>query len=576
MPSKLRRRKRSHTPTQAVPNKKPRSSKRQVDTIDIRDDPKPTKAGKPRITLTISSKRNQRALARLPTRVDTIFRQQMPIEIHQMIAEYLPEDADVTSYASICKSSYASISASVWCKRYANTFDAVGNNTPEQIMKKYMFRRQVTLSQPIFDVVPHRRHLEAMGQMEDNSENQRWCLEMLKELILESDARMGYDEEGNVAVIGLNLQYIKELIDWKWPNANGRGHTDIMTRCPLAMSQGNLANADGILPLIMVIQSCLISFLLRPGTCDGTAVHFDDSQRQAYTCRIQEPLFKGIYKQHLNVHWVLNVANFFKLHLKARNEGLFYNVYHDLTPDQLPQHWLGKIKSGTQEFGSHWKGAYTFLDEDALVAMRSNARSEDPYMDEINDGHELLQDLTIFFDEDRFPSTKWPTQWQMFLRSDPFKGVPNTALEDTPTRRTRSRSIKDKTKPVTPVFKNFFGSGVDGKMSRFFGCLHSVPAQQGIHGFQRVTMMKFFPDDNGDYDENQVWAYEGCVLPGGRIILGRWWAVRDEIFGERIPLTGPFIFWNVESSDAEVRVTGNEAMEFLHSINDPLMMGDFQ
>jgi len=38
-----------------------------------------------------------------------------------------------------------------------------------------------------------------------------------------------------------------------------------------------------------------------------------------------------------------------------------------------------------------------------------------------------------------------------------------------------------------------------------------------------MTMMKFYREDNGDCDMESLWAYEGVVLPGGQIILGRWW-----------------------------------------------------
>ena len=38
------------------------------------------------------------------------------------------------------------------------------------------------------------------------------------------------------------------------------------------------------------------------------------------------------------------------------------------------------------------------------------------------------------------------------------------------------------------------------------------------------------------------WAYEGVVLPGGMIMLGRWWSPLDET--KRC--MGPFVFWNVD------------------------------
>lgn len=54
--------------------------------------------------------------------------------------------------------------------------------------------------------------------------------------------------------------------------------------------------------------------------------------------------------------------------------------------------------------------------------------------------------------------------------------------------------------------------------------------------------------DGADVDDG-CWAYEGVVLPGGKIVLGRWWSPLDEA-GER-EWMGPFIFWNVRGGEDE-------------------------
>lgn len=96
--------------------------------------------------------------------------------------------------------------------------------------------------------------------------------------------------------------------------------------------------------------------------------------------------------------------------------------------------------------------------------------------------------------------------------------------------------------------------------------------QQGIHGFQRLTMMKFYTkrDENGEeeYDPSQVWAFEGCVLPGGRIVVGRWW---DSLSDPNVFTTqsGPFLWWNVDRSAATVPIRKEEAFEFLDTFSDP-------
>jgi hypothetical protein len=36
-------------------------------------------------------------------------------------------------------------------------------------------------------------------------------------------------------------------------------------------------------------------------------------------------------------------------------------------------------------------------------------------------------------------------------------------------------------------------------------------------------------DDDAALREDNLWAYEGVVVPGGRLILGRWWSANDEV-----------------------------------------------
>ena len=61
------------------------------------------------------------------------------------------------------------------------------------------------------------------------------------------------------------------------------------------------------------------------------------------------------------------------------------------------------------------------------------------------------------------------------------------------------------------------------------GWLNPLPPQSGIPGWQRITFMKHFMEDFDQVDQDNLWAYEGVVLPGGRIILGRWWLASGRV-----------------------------------------------
>jgi hypothetical protein len=74
------------------------------------------------------------------------------------------------------------------------------------------------------------------------------------------------------------------------------------------------------------------------------------------------------------------------------------------------------------------------------------------------------------------------------------------------------------------------------------GRIHSIPPQAGIPGWQRLVMVKFDADlDDPGIDD--LWAYEGVVLPGSHMILGRWWFPGDDPLADGGSYCGPFIFW---------------------------------
>ncbi|KAL9101466.1 MAG: hypothetical protein Q9163_003281 [Psora crenata] len=147
----------------------------------------------------------------------------------------------------------------------------------------------------------------------------------------------------------------------------------------------------------------------------------------------------------------------------------------------------------------------------------------------------------------------------------------------------------------------FSGSGKDYGPFHCTGILHNLPPQFDIPGWQRVTLMKYlvqsdsisaslgassspsptfsatssilsassnasgmsappsdhagnpfgYHEDGGDDEDvmldEHCWCYEGVVLPGGKIILGRWWQPLEE-GGEQRNM-GPFIFWNVPDDE---------------------------
>jgi len=144
------------------------------------------------------------------------------------------------------------------------------------------------------------------------------------------------------------------------------------------------------------------------------------------------------------------------------------------------------------------------------------------------------------------------------MNSDPYFELDNT-------RNTTKR----------PEVKEFWGTSRGFRTGHVFGRIHCVNNQVGLHGWQRVTMFKCFEDSTGGYDGDSVWVYEGVVLPGGRIILGRWNHPSADPTDPDSHFSGPFIFWNVEHSSAEPPIEPEDAWRFGEKIDDPLFEGLF-
>lgn len=158
-----------------------------------------------------------------------------------------------------------------------------------------------------------------------------------------------------------------------------------------------------------------------------------------------------------------------------------------------------------------------------------------------NEKFELLQ-----FDFTPADLPHWPEAFSDYLDSYPPRGATPTASHI-----------------------QFAGTGHNPAFFNCSGVIHAIAPQHGIPGWQRITMMKKWtkfdpalsdsqfpqPDDasgkgfalysKGDAEDRVVdercWAYEGVVLPGRMIMLGRWWSPTDQT-GEMLE-TGPWILW---------------------------------
>ncbi|TGO20327.1 hypothetical protein BPAE_0309g00040 [Botrytis paeoniae] len=480
-------------------------------------------------------------------------------------------NAGAPKYRQICRNTRNAMSDSVWRYRFLERFDAVPDAPVKLLREKYQVRHRTTKLYTKFEFNKYR--YLPRGDIARIEKAQEKVLDMLQNLIIESDAHKSYDDNGDEMIVSRNIDYIRQYVEGSF--VSGTTHAgdiiDIIDSIAKTRNEWDLkaiCSVDSnVNTRVLLIQLCLTFISWDPRYCTNTISQFDLSQLEVYAPPARQPLFLGKWKGDLNVRWCLHVANFFKFHLKAgKGEGLLAHAYAELEQSQLPQPWLGRLKSGTQKLGSHWKGAYFYVNPDELARMRQAGEETDdgPYSDEL-DGGESFQDISLFFNDQIFGKQHWPKSWETILHSDPFS---NAAPEPTPQRRASrraTRSKKDFKKPKEnpkPGVEYFYGSSHDSfSTAHFYGAVHGIPPQHGIPGFQRITIMKFFPDQNGFHDPGQSWGYEGCVLPGGRIIVGRWFDAQSH--SSRDVMSGPFVFWNTDESDATEPIDGKEALKFL-------------
>ncbi|KAF2842548.1 hypothetical protein M501DRAFT_927009 [Patellaria atrata CBS 101060] len=444
----------------------------------------------------------------------------LPIELNKEIAGYLESDKDLCNFRLVCQNACNAIDGdhlSFWRHRFLQFFDPTGRETTNaEYMRLYQTRR-MWLKRGSKFYYGHKKE-------------EKQCLQVVKDLINESFN--GKDElilpDGTLTC--LNLECLHRFVY----------NTDIIQNILRPIKQNNSVHPiHNIHPGLAAVQVALSHFTLDLAL-NPTVFSFDDSQKMAYECAKRAPIFTDVNKTHINMSWVLHMMNFFRWHIMRETEATLYYPYHDSL------HELEKAKGWTmnpakrvnaQQLGKYWKGTYAYLDRDEVENLRNHPANPYVYPDHnVDQGERSIQTLRLEIP----PKEKvtWPYTFEKHLHALPERSLPRT--------RAQHRSGGASAGPA--VSFQFNGDGYDSEPFYSSGWLNPLPNQYGIAGWQRMTMMKFFYDENGQPDENALWAYEGVVLPGGQIMLGRWWSPEEGAINTTEMYSGPFILWNVDGS----------------------------
>ncbi|KAF2094571.1 hypothetical protein NA57DRAFT_60599 [Rhizodiscina lignyota] len=262
---------------------------------------------------------------------------------------------------------------------------------------------------------------------------------------------------------------------------------------------------------------------------------FHDSQKAVYETALSKLIFQNGWN-NIDVEWVMHCTNFFKYHLTSPDAQTAFQAFAEI-PDEFHIKALeGGLHNEGHALGNKWMGTFAYLDQNELGALR-RARA--------NDNLDIFQDKHI--DESKFQmlnmefptgdmTSEWPSYFEDSLHSL------------APLHEPRTRAQRRSPSPSKKAFY-FEADGIDeDEPFRSKGWLNPLPSQYGIPGWQRMTMMKYFEEPDGSPAMDSLWAYEGVVIPGGKVIVGRWWSVSGLPINQN-QYCGPFILWAIPRDD---------------------------
>ncbi|KAK3081322.1 hypothetical protein LTS18_007965 [Coniosporium uncinatum] len=442
----------------------------------------------------------------------------IPTELHHLIAGYLDTDRDVNNYRLICRSTRNAIDEPkcyFWRDRFLRTFDPEQGKTAKELKTLYQKRRKL---------LRRGAHFKT-----GNGKKETAVLPVIRDLINNSHAGGGTDG----ASPSLNYQILTTF---------ARDQTLLSNVCRFfkkidRTTKKQMRDA----PLLQAIQIVFSHLSLSLDPVPFPTFGFEESQQAVYANYTEAPMFGGFNGLEINVAWVLHCVNFFKYHLTRAEEQTMFEAYDGLHRDEHPQGWPERLREGSHVLGRHWKGTYAYLERHEMMHIRTVKPTQQIYPDmNINGGDKALQTLTLDFPpSDVAANMPWPRVFERHLNSLP------TGHKQPKTRIQHRKGMPPP--PAEAENVRFQGAGWDDEQYYSAGYLNPLPPQEGIPGWQRMTMMKYFITPNGAFDADALWAYEGVVLPGGQIIVGRWWSPEED---SSDLYSGPFIFWNVDKAVA--------------------------
>ncbi|MCJ1387541.1 hypothetical protein MMC18_000384 [Xylographa bjoerkii] len=487
----------------------------------------------------------------------------LPPEIIDRVAFFLPRDRDICNLENTCLRTHAAIShprSGIWIQRFSDTFDVPASIRGVGVDFQLEYKSRQWIRKLVGRLRIHV--VGGIGSISAASTNEGVVIEFIRELIDDSFAvvhsrGLSLGDRG----ISKNIKHLAEI------SANS---------CFLDNCMRFASNEELSFPQLQLYRLILTHLAL-----DETAkipYCFEYSQKAVYGHPMEFPLFTdGLTKRKLNLNNLLHIVNFFKYHITNADEYSLHEPFRALPDDEKPKPWDSPLKAGLQKLGTHWKGCAAYLHNSSTVSshLRSNNTGYCPkeiiveaqnhinntrpysthiYSDvmDIEDNDDGFASLHLDFTR---PTAPWPATFEKHLNS--FPSMSNLTVDNglkcgngEPKNEDTNRITKFVPKAKAgETYHQFQGFGHDYDKYRCVGNVTALPAQdpQGVYevdGFQRVTMMKWAEYDEknsprgsqtlvekhleemqnydiADVADVEHWAYEGIVLPGGKVMLVR-------------------------------------------------------
>ncbi|KAH7414389.1 hypothetical protein DE146DRAFT_763127 [Phaeosphaeria sp. MPI-PUGE-AT-0046c] len=451
----------------------------------------------------------------------------LPVELNHAIARYLETDKDIVAFRASCRGAKDAIDAdngSFWREKFRRKFALRRGRTNKELKKAYQRRMRWLHRGTGYDF--------HWGQ----KRREKDTVEVLREIIVES------------------FQGYVDMDDWGRPRCQNQEMLfDFVQNSKLLLNNTRRATRSSrnepsaVHPALAAVKLMCSHFLFEFDNVKHGVLGVEESQRMVYMSTESQPIYSGPTMTVLNMEWILHCMNFFRHHMMSEEVGTLYQVLNELPAYQRPSAWQTPLRSGTAPLCKNWKGTYSFLDLKEVEKLRRLDAEQvgDAFFCDKNVDEGKIQSLELEF------VSGAPLQWPG-LFEDRLQSLRNARPQVKAQGRTRPSKTADACGSAADAGSiQFSGKGVDlDDDFKAIGWLNPLPDQHGVPGWQRITFMKHFVDDFDQMEQDNLWAYEGVVLPGGRIILGRWWYASDEVDMNQ-DYNGPFILWAVDVADSE-------------------------